>query len=714
MNAMKCILPLLLLALWGCDDDEPNKITADPYINDFELVDYSYSTDSDPDDASVKLIDVEYTIRAESKPVEGVIVDFYLLPSDTSESSTMSLSGDEYKLDDSEYKLLMQIFHTDLNAGLNVISDQFTVDDVTLSMGEYELIPVIDLQGVYTDSTPENNLPAHIAHEEPTISEDGVVTIGDNEYPASKFEAPKTTLINIDESDIDVKEEELTVSTVDPIVIDYERDADYLPYFPPHEIGYNFTYRNEFLSFDNEDDRHQYVVRVYAMLNNEPNLLKIWNEEEGAYCYSNTVHIESNEDHHLGFTSLLKSERDDNSLFNWIHHYKSLISPEDNENEVGDIEFTLTLLPASEVTVDCDEEDRWAYDNPDATKHTFTSALFMNYVEKNNTEVTNKESVLASVNASDTPPQTQSVEQERGSRRLWAGSAKTVKIALENDVTLSHNPNAKKSDDKKYEVASTSSLDVTFKRITKSLTGMEFDIGINASDRIEHSVRFNVLGFDTYVDSPSASNECTEKDCNYYLKDFKQVWTEDINFISQYFLVGPIPVFATVGAQGSLELDFDFGFNPEYEVQFERSNTGAPHDKAGALYLDGETFVANLDLFAKGGIDIVVTKAGVIGKMSLVNYKTSVTGFIVPWADPTPYAAGYGYLDMKSMQGKLGLFADVLVADICHTKWFKIPFPCGTHWDEHRYWFGVFAPLYNFKDREIFNTGKIQFTNPSN
>lgn len=708
MNAIKCILPLLLLALWGCDDDEPNKITADPYINDFELVDYSYSTDSDPDDASVKLIDVEYTIRAESKPEEEVVIEFYLLPSESSEFSTLSLDDhDEYELGDTDSKLLAQLRHGDLNAGLNVLSDQFIIDDVTLLMGEYELVPIIDPLGLHSDSTPENNLPTHIAHEEPIFGEDGVVTIGDDDHPIAKFEAENTKPINIDESDIEVKEVVLTGNEVEPIVIDYtrERDYDYLPYFPPHEIGYDFTYRNEFLPFINEDDRHLYVMRAYAMLNNEPKALQIWNEQEGDYCYSNPIYINDNGDHHIGFTTILKSEfdiEDGERLFDWITYYKSLISEDDLNNEVEDITVVMTLLPASEVTDDCDTID-WEYDNPDATTHTFTAALFMNYVEKYNPETMGEVSAMANANASEVSSQGSERDFFKVSKGFKVGSANKIKVALNNDVTLSYKSKLDKPDNIKYGVFSTSSLDATFFNQTKPITNVDFNVGISGDDELKHELEFNILGLKPFVGSPANPINCDDTNCQNN-DGFSPEWSDSVDIAKHEFFIGPVPLFVTFGASGTLRLNFEFGFNPDYEVDF-----GAK-ESVGALYLGGDLLVAELNSFLKGGLELKWIEAGPIIKLDLVNFKANVTGLLVPWPDnSTPYAAAVSSVDLSTLNGHMGLFADVTTLKWCSKKRWGVRFkyPCGKKERNYTYWVGQFKSPYNYENVEIFNTGKI-------
>lgn len=183
-------------------------------------------------------------------------------------------------------------------------------------------------------------------------------------------------------------------------------------------------------------------------------------------------------------------------------------------------------------------------------------------------------------------------------------------------------------------------------------------------------------------------------DESHYVDEFSKTWErdweEERELVSSTFFVGPIPVSARAGVEGSLGMDFTLSYN-------------------GRLNATGDIFTTTFDIFASGGIEAGVASAGVTARFRVVDDLLSLDS----WADMTLIEGNdfdpridYSFKlrnELEVIKGDFGLHAQTRSVKWCKKKkWgIKIKYPCGIKTNDYYYWFYRTSGLFN-KNWTIF------------
>lgn len=157
----------------------------------------------------------------------------------------------------------------------------------------------------------------------------------------------------------------------------------------------------------------------------------------------------------------------------------------------------------------------------------------------------------------------------------------------------------------------------------------------------------------------------------------KYEWKEKKEIVSQRMFVGPVPIKIAAGIRGSLEV-----------------NTGLEMEGLG-IALKAELPI-KIEGFLAGGIDVLVTKAGVEGAVEFVDFyvgkhdddnweETGITaGIRINDSNKfEAFTAAQTDIRLNILKGKVGLYAATKTkVKICR-KW-GVPYPCGLDWNTAR------------------------------
>ncbi len=175
-----------------------------------------------------------------------------------------------------------------------------------------------------------------------------------------------------------------------------------------------------------------------------------------------------------------------------------------------------------------------------------------------------------------------------------------------------------------------------------------------------------------------------------FSKTWERDWEEERTIVKSTFFVGPIPVTAKAGVEGSLGMDFTLTYN-------------------GRLNATGDLFTTTFDVFAEGGVEAGVASAGVTARFTIVDDLLRLDS----WADLTLIEDNdidpridYSFKlrnELEVIKGDFGLHAQTRSVKWCKKKkWgIKIKYPCGISKKDYYYWFYRTNGLFN-KNWTIF------------
>lgn len=720
MVNIKYFAPLALILLVGCfddNDDSSNGIDTPAAVNvvDIGLDSYSYAISDGEEGSGEKIITVEYEVSTDSNLEDGLEVDLYLLPDYSNETSVQYATEEteeEVELDDSEAYLIQRILHGSLEIGSHAYTSSFTIDDVTLGEGFYELVFVVDPNGIYEDRNLANNYPDHIPASEPVVSEEGEVIVDGIVYDATEFAADTSESIAIDIEDIDVPEEVMLVNVEqDPIVLTYQLDSDYLPYYDELTIPNNFSYKNEFLEFDDTESASKYYhLRLYTIYRNEYVPVKIWNkaigstEDSGQYCYDDVIEITDNTEHLIDYEAMIPAmdlyEDVDYPSRSW--YVRVFDISEDDTLNGNEIPFIVTLTP--KLITDSDECSGFKdFEDATSTEGAISQQITIPFYA---IDVTPDDEPIIEAYAAESafdPEASASADFFKFSKSFEAGDGDTAAVSLENTISLSYKPTAE-DDDVLVGVFAESALNGALFGAENELLKAEASTGLTEAKKLGYEVSLYVLEGKVYSSTPAEVIDCDDPTCQQ-AKTFGEKWYEAMDMAKVTYPVGPIGLTIAVGAEGGINANINFGFDATLAQDVGSEET------VPALYVGGDILSANLEAYLRGSLDYKLVEAGVMGAIELIDFKLNGTGYIAPWgidggSSIDPVAKAYAYTDLTTLSGKVGVFSAISKVKWCSKKRWGVRFkyPCGKETVTYKYWIAKLYTLYEHENKEIFSS----------
>jgi hypothetical protein len=667
IDMFKILVLVMVVLLSGCNDHDNDNV-------DFSLKDVSYSVIT-PDDKSLPSVaTVNYTINVDAEKNKDVTVDFYLLPVDESvdiRKKTRDSSSDDsaaIPLTEDSYFLIYREVISQLPVGSHQRSIQIELPK-DVNKGKYEIIPVIDPLNEYVDTNPEDNVPQGIAVSEPSessIDEESLDNVENSSF-ISVIDIPEP----IDEGVIKISESEFS----EPALLLIQ------PYFTDEEFSEEpqKKYISGIFSLNSDIElTGKYYLIASVTLWGDSFPLPLWNPKSNTYDKFQEINLQAVKETQITYDLEISDEMNQ-MLIEYVQEYVG------ESDEPYNTEFTLKLISEADFNNDtnmCDSPECVAED-PDSSGEINKFTPLVSIIN------------IPTYIKMETESRTKKATSPKISWDKNFGNKKKVQAKIFVKGEVKSNVSSLKSDPDKVAVGATVSTGVDvliFKAENKVIT-LNAELGLTGNHDFKKTLKVNVLDntiFSLGEEESGSLGACTDASpCEEPDEGFKKSWEITHETGKVGFNIGPVPIAFKAGFTGELAFAPTIGFD-------------------GEAYIGGNLVTANLDAYGMGGVDLKAVYWGIIANLTILDTTVKGRFYATLWDENwniDPHAGVKSSIDLESINGKFGGFAEVTSIKWCRKKvWHRhYKYPCGKKDKRYTLWFAKTPTLFTLDDYKIFD-----------